>query len=95
MPKCLNCENPAAYVIQNDAAGDQAFCDVHLPWFVNKKKLPAHVKKVTDLFKKPEPVIEAPVVVEEVVEAPVAVEEVKVEEAPKPKAPKKKKPAAE
>ena len=102
MPKCLNCENPAAYVIQNDAAGDQAFCDVHLPWFINKKKFPANVKKVTDLFKKPEPVVEAPVVVEEpVVEEPVVSEEVVSEpevvvETPKKKAaPKKKKPVTE
>lgn len=107
MPICLNCANPAAYVIQNEAAGDQAFCDTHLPWFINKKKFPANVKKVTDLFKKPEPVVEAPVVVEEpVVEEPVVIEEPVVEEvvvepevvveAPKKKAaPKKKKPATE
>ena len=95
MPKCLNCENPAFYVIHNDAIGDQAFCEIHLPWFINKKKFPANVKKVTDLFKKPEPVVEAPVVVEvpvvveePVVEAPTETEEVAA--APKPKAPKKK-----
>ena len=106
MPKCLNCENPAAYVIQNNAAGDQAFCDVHLPWFVNKKKLPDNVKKVTDLFKKPEPIIEEPVIEDPVVEEQnlemnralhgstmEAVPE--VVEAPKPKAPKKKKAAKE
>ncbi len=98
MPICLNCANPAAYVIQNEAAGDQAFCDTHLPWFINKKKFPANVKKVTDLFKKPEPVVEVPVVVAEpVVEEPIAV----VEETPaepvvlKKATPKKKKPATE
>ena len=101
MPKCLNCENPAFYVIQNDSAGDQTFCEVHLPWFINKKKFPANVKKVTDLFKKPEPVVEAvaePVIeaVAETVAEPVveAVVEEEVVEAPKPKAPKKK-PVAE
>jgi hypothetical protein len=98
MPICLNCENPAAYVIQNEAAGDQAFCDAHLPWFVNKKKFPANVKKVTDLIKKPEPVVEVPAVVAEpVVEEPIAV----VEKTPaepvvlKKATPKKKKPATE
>ena len=91
MPVCLNCENPAAYVIQNDAAGDQAFCDAHLPWFINRKKFPDNVKKVTDLFKKPEPVIEP--VIEEVKEEviPVVEEPQPVVETPKPKAPKKKK----
>jgi hypothetical protein len=102
MPICLNCENPAAYVIQNDAAGDQAFCDVHLPWFINKKKFPANVKKVTDLFKTPEPIVEAPVVVEtpavveELVVEEVATEPEIVVEVPKKKAEsKKKKPATE
>lgn len=85
MAKCVNCNLYADYVVDHIGADSQTFCDAHLPWHINKKKLPAHVKNITA-----QPVV-APVVEAPVIEAPVepVVEEVKPV-APKPKAKKAK-----
>jgi hypothetical protein len=85
MAKCVNCDMYADYVVDHTGAASQTFCEKHLPWHINKKKLPAHVKNIT---AQPivTPVVEVPVV--EVPAEPV-VEEVKPV-APKPKAKKAK-----
>jgi hypothetical protein len=82
MAKCANCNAYADYAIDHTGADSQNYCDKHLPWHINKKKLPAHVKNITA----------QPIVAPVVVEAPAPVEPV-VEEtkpAPKPKAKKAK-----
>lgn len=43
MQKCLNCIEPAHYVVQNTGSATQYFCFNHLPKFINPKKLPDHV----------------------------------------------------
>lgn len=84
MAKCLNCEKYADYVIDHIGADTQTFCDEHLPWHINRKKLPAHVKNIT-AQPVAAPVVETPVVVEQPEEIKVVEEVV----APKPKAKKK------
>lgn len=44
MEKCLNCAEPAHYVVENPGASTQHFCVSHLPRFMNPKKLNDHVK---------------------------------------------------
>lgn len=84
MQKCLNCNEPAHYVVQNTGAVTQYFCLSHLPKFINPKKLPDHVVLFKD--RKREPVVEvteepAPVKTKKKAE-PKVVEEPVVEEAP-------------
>jgi hypothetical protein len=46
MAKCLNCEENAVFLVQNQGALAQEFCDAHLPKMFNKLALPAVVKKL-------------------------------------------------
>jgi hypothetical protein len=66
MAKCVNCNLYADYRVEHEGAEAHEYCEAHLPWHINKKKLPAHVKNIT---AQPvvAPVVETPVepVVEE------------------------------
>jgi hypothetical protein len=46
MAKCLNCEDNAVFLVQNQGALPQEFCDAHLPKMFNKLSLPSVVKKL-------------------------------------------------
>ena len=46
MAKCLNCDQDAVFLVQNQGALAQEFCDAHLPKMFNKLALPAVVKKI-------------------------------------------------
>ena len=46
MAKCLNCDENAVFLVQNQGALAQEFCDAHLPKMFNKLALPAVVKKI-------------------------------------------------
>jgi hypothetical protein len=56
MPKCNICDNKAVFQINNPGAEVQRFCNEHLPWFINRVILPAHVQVLNE--PKPEPVKE-------------------------------------
>jgi hypothetical protein len=91
MAKCANCNLYAEYVIEHTGADSQTYCDKHLPWHVNRKKLPPHVKNITAqpvVAPVVEPVVETPII--ETPVAPVVEEAVPVVEEVKPVAPKPK-----
>lgn len=46
MAKCLNCDENAVFLVQNQGALAQEFCDAHLPKMFNKLALPDVVKKI-------------------------------------------------
>ena len=46
MAKCFNCDNDSVYIINNEGALPQEFCDTHLPKFLTRTNLPPHVKYV-------------------------------------------------
>jgi hypothetical protein len=61
MAKCVNCDLYADYNVEHVGAESQQYCEAHLPWHINKKKLPDHVKNITAQPIIP-PVVETPVV---------------------------------
>jgi hypothetical protein len=48
MAKCFNCEEIAVFLVQNQGALAQEFCDAHLPMMFNKLSLPAAVTRITE-----------------------------------------------
>lgn len=48
MIKCVICGERAAFKLNNPGAEVQTYCHVHLPWFINKRVLPAHVEVLNE-----------------------------------------------
>lgn len=46
--KCNMCDSRAIYDVANPSGADQQFCDLHLPWFINKRTLPDNVSYLID-----------------------------------------------
>ena len=68
MAKCDNCNTYAEYIVEHSVTNAQAFCEKHLPWHINRKKLGDNIKRIADIV--PTPIIEStPEVVE--VEEPI------------------------
>jgi hypothetical protein len=48
MTKCALCDTKAAYKLNNPGAEVQLYCVEHLPWFINRRVLPAHVEVLNE-----------------------------------------------
>jgi len=48
MTKCALCDTRAQYKLNNPGAEVQLYCVEHLPWFINKMRLPSHVELLNE-----------------------------------------------
>jgi hypothetical protein len=83
MTSCANCTTAAVYLVNNKGAENQAFCEKHLPWFINRRALGDKVQRL-DAF--PEPVVVVTEVPYVAPEEPKKPSKKKVEVTPEPEA---------
>lgn len=87
MTSCANCTAAAVYLVNNKGAENQAFCEKHLPWFINRRALGDKVIRLDVVPPAPASTYtEEPAPVAEVKEEPKKSSKKKAEVTPEPEA---------